>query len=207
MPRTYRPPKTRARAAADPANSEAAQRRAQRLRKRASARPGRSARHARSATRHRGKPKDEQVPLVKGARLTGEGHKAAARGEAEYQQLVNRFEGHVHLSRGRPAAANARLKLLASSSSARRRSSGSRPMGSAPVPTGSRRLATPPPRDDELASPSDSDSDSARTRLARRETPLASLARSRQRPRSSWFKASMRAPGENTAPSRRKNLP
>lgn len=160
MPRTYRPPKTRARAAADPANSEAAQRRAQRLRKRASARPGRSARHARSATRHRGKPKDEQVPLVKGARLTGEGHKAAARGEAEYQQLVNRFEGHVHLSRGRPAAANARLKLLASSSSARRRSSGSRPMGSAPVPTGRRRIATPPPRDDELASPSDSDSDS-----------------------------------------------
>ena len=100
------------------------------------------------------------MPLVKGARLTGEGHKAAARGEAEYQQLVNRFEGHVHLSRGRPAAANARLKLLASSSSARRRSSGSRPMGSAPVPTGRRRIATPPPRDDELASPSDSDSDS-----------------------------------------------
>ena len=59
------------------------------------------------------------APLVKGNRLTGTGRKAAARGEEEYQELVCRFDGRVHLSRGRPAAVNARLKLISGPSRSR----------------------------------------------------------------------------------------
>ena len=144
MPRTYCPPKTRTRAAADPAAFS----RAQRRRKRDAARPQRSksARESRSASRPRpgagGKAKGSNsrvVPLVEGTRLTAAGRKAASRGEQEYQELARRFEGRVHLSRGRPAAANARLKLSAGPSSGRR-------------PQSRRHRAPPPPapQDDEL---------------------------------------------------------
>ena len=117
------------------------------------------------------------MPLVKGARITGEGHKAAARGEEEYQELINRFEGHVHLSRGRPAAANARLKLSSRPShvpAPRGRSIPSVPQSTSSNPSvpgpqsspsvprstsSSHRGATvpPPPRDDEFTFLSESE--------------------------------------------------
>ena len=185
MPRTYSPgaPKTRARAAADPVKSEAALSRAQRRRMRASARPQRSTRQPRTAGRPRPRPGgkakdvDPRVPLVKGTRLTGAGRKAAARGQEEYQELVDRFEGRVHLSRGRPAAANARLKLGSRPShvpAPRGRSSSSVPQSTSSNPSvpgpqsspsvprstsSSHRRATvpPPPRDDEFAFLSESE--------------------------------------------------
>ena len=146
MPRTYSPPKTRAgssRATADASNPKAILSRAQRRKKRGSARVQRSTRRSRSVSRS----EDQQAtpaPLVQGSRLTEPGRQAAARGEQEYQDLVHRFEGCVHLSRGRPAAANARLKLISASSS-------SRP-SSQSTPRARRRCAAeppPPPPDDQ----------------------------------------------------------
>jgi hypothetical protein len=53
--------------------------------------------------------------LVTRGRLTRAGTNATAQGQQEYQKLVDRFDGKVHLSRGRASAANARLKLSQSS--------------------------------------------------------------------------------------------
>jgi hypothetical protein len=51
------------------------------------------------------------LTLIKRGSLTKAGKEAAAEGQREYQKLVDRFDGKVHLSRGRAAAVNARLKL------------------------------------------------------------------------------------------------
>ena len=139
MPRTYSPPKTRA-------NPKAVLTRAQRRKKRGSARLPRSTRRSRSVSRSK-KQHVTPAPLIKGNRLTGTGRKAAARGEEEYQELVCRFDGRVHLSRGRPAAVNARLKLISGPSR-------SRPTGSSQSKP--RAVSAPRARRRRAAGPSDS---------------------------------------------------